>query len=209
MNETLTWYHSDAIILSVLGLCKAARGDDRPAAVNMEIDNWEDKPHTLLNHMYLQKTYDTGGYGVYSWGRKAVAGSGYYKLEEGDDIYVTASRAYTVKGRHKNFNYLQGELWHSQLDMIKEQQGNVSIVTFNEYNKHMAPQVVRINDPDNWNTSFQHEGLWYRKIARRIQPLKLLPYAINYQYTKQWVAYAVHNPNYEMEFLDLMRSLRA
>jgi len=204
----IEWFTSNSSLVPVFNFCFQAKNDKRPAAVNMDAMDWQHKPHTLLNHLFKQKTYDTGGYSLLTRNNKTVAGSGYYQTDLSEHVYVCASRAYTVRGVKDGYTYLQGELWHAQLDKIREAQGKIAIGSFNDYNKHFIDTLVAINNPDNWKTSFQENGLWYRKPGKRIQPIKALPFSVNYQYTEQWLVYAVFDPEYEMEFLDIMRSIK-
>lgn len=198
----IKWYTSKSRdFLHVQQLCKAANGDDRPAAVNMRLDDWKNKNNTLMYKLRIDKTFDTGGYGVFFQENTPVAGSGFYASEWHDQVFVTATRAYTVQGVKDNFNYIQGEVWHNQLDQIKERGGKIGLMSFNHYNKHMAETTVSINNPENWSKSFCEDGKWYRKPGKRIQPLKAVPYPVIFNYTEQWLVYTVFDEDFEKDFL--------
>lgn len=201
----IEWYTSKSKdFLNVTRLCESAESDDRTAAINMSLCDWKNQSHTLMYKLRVEKIYDTGGYGLYMKDGVPVAGSGYYVSDLNEHVFSTATRAYTVEGVKDNFNYIQGKIWHDQLDILRKTNCKIALMSFNEYNKGLVEKSIKINDPANWSTSFCENGIWYRKPGKRIQPLKAVPFPVYFNYVKQYIIYTVFDKDFEKEFLNIL-----
>lgn len=203
----IEWFDSSSTnIDKLVEFCKLSQGDDRPAAENMVVDDYESKPHTLLYKILIGKAYDGGGFCLYLEDGVPVAGSGYYVCDWHPNIYVLGSRTYTIPGLQRGS--IHRLLWHEQVDIAKERGGKVLIASFNEYNKWFIDQAIRINDPKNWRSSFKEGWKWYRKPGVRITPLRKYPHSVMLNYTEQWLFYHLYDMDFEAEFLSICDSHR-
>lgn len=199
----IKWYTSTSDLSDVITFCKNAKNDSRPAAENMRLENYQERSHCLMHKLIVQKEYDTGGYGLLYRNKEAVTGGGFYQTKWHDQLYMSGVRSYTIPGIKQGLNYLQGELWHAQLDKITELGGKVAMSSYNDYNAYLIDTLIKINDPANWKTSFCENGLWYRKPGRRITPMRKISHPVTYNYTKQWIMYCLIDPDFDAEFQDI------
>ena len=197
----ISWHRSDTDNTRVLELCYLAENDHRPASKNLNPRNFSDNPHTLMYKLVCDKRFDTGGYGIYSLEDKIIAGSGYHQSEWHPDIWIWGNRSYTIPGYQSN--YVQGELWHTQMDLVREQGGKILMVPFNKYNLKLRDQGVRLNDPDRWKNSFYLDGDWYREPGKRITPVKPVDHSMLIYNTEQWIFYHILDSEWEKEFLEI------
>lgn len=197
----ITWHTSKSDDSRLLELCELSKDDKRPAAANMDPEAWHLKPYTLLHKIYIHKMFDTGGYGLYTEGDQILGGCGYYITDWDDRIGVIGVRAYTPPKMFKK--YSQSELMYEQVKLLEQQSAKAYIVTWNEYNLKLMHRFLDMNNPETHKRSFHENGQWYRDPGVRIQPHKLLPYPVNYNYTQQWITYHLFDESFEEEFLDI------
>ena len=98
-------------IEKLINFCKDSVSDDMPGSKNLEVDDWENKSHTLLHNLFIQHRFDKknrAGYIIGEQDNKYIAGSGFYPLYTDPNICIAGTRTYTIiKGRgdftHGNF----------------------------------------------------------------------------------------------------------
>lgn len=190
----------------LLNFCESAVADNRDAAVNMDPVDYENKPHTLLYKLYVEKVFDSGGYGLYIENEQVLGGSGYYASSWHPDLYVYAVRSYTPPNMFKK--YSMSDMMYEQMELIKNRGGNCCMITWNEYNIPLMNRFLYVNQPENHKYSFCENGLWYRKTGVRIQPHQLLEFPVTYNYTKQWVTYIMFDQKFESEFTSILSTYK-
>lgn len=194
-------------IEEILEFCKESQNDKRPAAVNMDFVDWENKPHTLLYLLYKDKRFDgpANGYVICKKDGRIVCGQGFY-VSEIDRMVYMGSRTYTVPGI--NCHALQGDLKDFIFDTAREN-GMAGIFTsMNEYNKRFVDGYIKINDPANFKTSFCDEnGQWWARKDRKITPSVPYPSPIKLNYVKQWIIYHLWDSSYETQLKAKLKTL--
>ena len=121
----------------VIRFCDAAIDKKRPATINLETDGWENKPHTLLYALYIEKRYDgdRSGYLVYRENDNIVAGSGWSPCFIDPNMYCQ-SRSSVVKSM--NFHKLSFAI--SDFAFYNQYKGGV--LTFEPYNYRFMMHLV-------------------------------------------------------------------
>ena len=198
----IKWYTSKTELdHHLLNFCKSAVADNRDAAVNMDPVDYENKPHTLLYKLYVEKVFDSGGYGLYIENDQVLGGSGYYATSWHPDLFVYAVRSYTPPNMFKK--YSMSDIMYEQIELIKKLGGNSCMITWNQYNLPLMKKFLHVNVPENHRNSFIENGLWYRKPGIRLNPHLELPFPVTFNYTKQWVTYILLDDTFGSEFLEI------
>ena len=101
---------SSALGMKLWNLCRAAGQDGSSAARNLQTDDWQSRPETLLYCLYIEKRFDSpqGQFYAVLDMNEIVAVGGIYRSEFcPDHIAVAAVRTYTVAHRRNQF-------WHGE-----------------------------------------------------------------------------------------------
>lgn len=124
---------------------KAFAEDDTPAQVNMDVSNWQEKAHTLLYILAIEKRFskDLGRiFCLYDKG-KIVAISGVYRSDFApDDILIAGVRAYTLK-KYRAKNLVGEYIIPAVLEYAKENSFKQCWFTANEYNERVIKMLKR------------------------------------------------------------------
>lgn len=190
-------------IEKVINFCKDAADDNMPGAKNLEVHDWDKKPHTLLYNLFIQHKFakeKRAGYIIAEKDNKYVAGSGFYPLDSDPNICVAGTRTYTViKGRgdftHGNF------ILPKQIELAREYNYKTIILAFNEYNLWLKEGIEKLG-----RREISAIG---KKVPETYFGWSSLDYPINIQYTKQWCLYKHLDQSYDTEFHQQMANLRA
>ena len=174
-----------------------------PGSKNLEVDDWENKSHTLLHNLFIQHRFDKknrAGYIIGEQDNKYIAGSGFYPLYTDPNICIAGTRTYTIiKGRgdftHGNF------ILPKQLELAKEYNYKTIIITFNEYNLWLKEGIEKLGR--------REASAIGKKVPRIYFGWESLEYPINIQYTKQWCLFKHLDQSYDTEFRKQMANLRA
>lgn len=135
-------------IEKIIEFCNNSKNDPMPGAVNMTVEDWENKNYTLLYTLYKQKRYDdpkTSGYLGIEFNGKIVAAGGYYPLDDDPKVVILMSRMYTIpKARNQA---LHGKFLFPKI-MIEVSKLNyaVGLVSYNQYNKWMQTALIRASN---------------------------------------------------------------
>lgn len=189
----------------VLQLCGHASGDLRPAAVNMDCDDWENKPNTLMHCIYKQKRFDGKGNGFFLYEKDgmALACAGYNVSPFDENMVAAMVRTYTVRGKnmwraHREFMRLCVE------DIEQDFKGFYS--SYNQYNRNLLFKLHRQNLLENYRSSFVKDGKSYAWEGNRMYPGKLFgPIELNK--TKQWIHYHLFDPDYEPTLIEKLSAI--
>lgn len=176
-------------------LCGSALFDPSPAARNMELLDWENRPETLWNHVFKQRTYDTGGFYYLEKDGEAVAAAGYYKLPN-ENIAVGPTRLYTKydMSHFARVKHATTIMRHVTDEIISEK--FIGAMCFvNEYNLNLK-KIIPMNDTPGKKNRYGN------------RKMKFLPYhqPVNYLYTKQWAMYQVFEENCEKVILNWLEN---
>lgn len=207
-------------IEKLMPFCNAASLDERPAAINIKPDNWENNPNTLLNCIYKQKRFDNrAGYYIYRENGEIVSGHGYYPFDEDSKIYVQ-SRLYSIPSHKKHLGRKQltsVNMLGSHIADIALNQGYLGgIITLNEYNSDLAEKIIRATRPERFpNYYFETELLngkvckvrHYKEPGIRTQPMQKYGTCI-IKDTKQIVLYHLFDEDYKNEFFKKLDKIR-
>lgn len=207
-------------IEKLMPFCETAQQDERPAAINIKPDNWENSPNSLLHCIYKQKRYDDrAGYYIYREDGEIVAGHGYYPFDEDSSIYVQ-SRLYTIPGHEKKLGRKQltavNMLGSHIADVALTQNYNGGIITLEEYNLKLANKIVSATNIDRYpNYYFETEIVngrvckvrHYKEIGIRTQPMTKYGTCI-IKDTKQIVLYHLFDDQYKNTLLKKLDTIR-
>lgn len=184
--------------------CKDGLNDSKmPASENMDVDNWENKPHTLLHTLFRQRRFDRenrAGYLVVDTGKKYIAGSGFYPLEEDPNVCLISVRTYIIKterGHLLNGYYLLPK----QIELATNLNYKSVIITFNKYNLWLKDSIERANK--------NRSKILGKRIPESYKGWNSLNHTINIQYTKQWCLYKHIDNNYDRFFRNTMANIRS
>lgn len=172
------------------------------ATVNMDFENWQEKPHTLLHAVFIQKRFDHNNRAAYfllDKENKYIAGSGCYPLATDPNICIIAVRGYTVK-KHRS-RLVQGKhLLPAQVDFAKQQGFKTMILTVNEYNIWFKDGIEKLSN-----------GLSFlgTKVPKVYEGWKSFEFPVTIQYTKQWCLYKNIDETYYNNFYNSMKLIKA
>ena len=208
-------------IEKILPFCEAAIDDERPAAINMRPENWQNSPHSLLYCVYTEKRYDErAGYYIYSENGEIIAGHGYYPFDEDPNMYVQ-SRVYSIPSHTKPLGRDKLNTANLLGSLIADKaltEGYIGgIITLEEYNSDLADKIVRMTDPKRHpNYYYDTESIngrvckvrHYKDCGIRTQPMKNYGTCI-IKGTKQIVLYHLFDDSYKDELFKTLDKIRA
>lgn len=174
---------------------------------NIDIEDWENKPHTLIHTIFIEKRFDENG--LYLMSEDLQSGVGYYPADFDENVCIV-SRFYnnlSAKGIGKDNAH---NIFYYLLDKAEENGFHGFIETYNEYNQFLLEKVERYNRPDRHsNYAFmaenKNDGVWHKKHFRepgiRITPFTRFGPCI-IKHTKQWCLYHLWNETYEQTLVE-------
>ena len=126
----------------LITLCKDAYNLKDPAYENYDVNNWQNKPHTLLNLVYFKKRFDI--FNIVMDGARPIAMSGTYLWENTPIIGV---RAFTHPDYRGGGNWCQARhIFPKQIDWW-DQKGYTKVwLTFNLYNYKLVNFLKRMSE---------------------------------------------------------------
>lgn len=184
----LTSKNKDEYFEELFNFCKRNYTND-PIFQNYDVNDWENKPHTLLYLLYKEKRFDECGYGVYIKDDEIIAGSGMYRSELHPDVFVFACRTLKDKDYKGYDKTTVREIWSEQVKILKEKKALGIIITY-DINKEKRMFELFEKDPKLLESS--------RLINNSIpdlQNLKILDKPITIKGTVQRVIYKFFDEN--------------
>jgi len=208
-------------IEKLLPFCEEAKNDERPAAINMRIDNWENCPNSLLYCIYKEKRYDDrAGYYIYRENGKIVAGHGYYPFDEDPNMYVQ-SRVYSIPSHAKRLGRDRMTTSNQLGSLIADKaltEGYIGgIISLEEYNSTLADKIVRITQPSRYPNYYYDTQLIHGRVCKprhykdyglRTQPMQKYGTCI-IKGTRQIVLYHLFDESYKTQLFDKLDKIRA
>lgn len=143
---------NEKTLFEIKEFCRQAQEETKFQAQNWSISDWEKKPETLLNCIFVQRRFDSNK-GLFTFVRDEsgiLACGGVYKIADQSDIMILGTRAFTLPGKRgtKSFNsnrFLHGEyLFPAQEEWAIKNQAKCLLLTFNEHNVWLKDFVIRI-----------------------------------------------------------------
>jgi len=193
-------------IQELLDFCEESRGDLRGGSGNMDPDDWENKPGSLLYLLYKEKRFDGfgNGYIICKENERIICGAGFY-LSDIDKMVCFGVRSYTIPGA--NCSTTHGDIKDLVFDIAREEGLYGGFTSFNEYNKRYVDRFVKINDPSNIKNAYQDDtGQWWAKPGRKISPCKSYG-PVKLKETKQWIVYHLCNQDAETYVLNEFKKI--
>lgn len=194
----------------LIKFCKEAIDYKIPATVNLQYENWESKPHTLLYVFYIEKRFDgdESGYFIYKKQENIIAGCGHYPFDIDRNMYCQG-RGFTVK-RTTDFHKLSYAISDDCLSFGYK--GGVS--TFEPHNLDFAKKLVRVSEQKKGVHYKKHRSgekvirHTYKKLGRRFIPFEMYDGRINYRNCEQYVTYHLFDEGYEKTFTKNLNKAR-
>lgn len=201
MNVILV--NSDFDQQQLINFCQTAESDtEMKATVNLDTENWQEKSHSLLHAVFIQKRFDQNnraGYFLLEKDNEYIAGSGCYPLADDPNICVMVSRGYTVKKERGNW-YHGKYLLPRQFDIARDCNYKTAIITVNEYNQWFKQGIEKLSSG---------KALIGNRVPEVYRGWQTLSFPITVQYTKQWCLYKHLDNTYDNNFHNTMAKLRA
>ena len=128
-------------MLELFEFCSEAAEEDLPPAKNMEVEDYENKPETLLHKLWVSKEYDRLFLGWH--GERLVGISACYKLN--NKVMICGCRSWTVPDMRTK--YVHGNhILPEQFKYAKEKGCAAAWFTFNDYNEWLYKFLKRISE---------------------------------------------------------------
>jgi len=190
-------------IEDMIEFCNAAIDIKKPATINLETDDWENNPHTLLYALYIERRYDgdRSGYLVCRENDKVVAGAGWSPCVIDPQMYVQ-SRSFVVNSM--NFHRLSFAI--SDYAFYSQYKGGV--LTFEPHNYEFMMRLVDLQAAHAFDPYYEKDRVCgrvfrhtYKKQKTRCLPLMLYPAPVNYRYCKQFLVAHFFDENYRETFV--------
>jgi hypothetical protein len=189
----------------IIDFCKLANNDKRPSAVNMDYIDWENKPHTFLYKLFIEKRFDgdRAGYFIYKENDKIVAGSGYSPFTIDENMYCQ-SRSYAVPAKNL-YDQRQGII---KLTMVISDDSfyrgySGGVLSFEPHNEEFAEKLRRVEEKHTKSPTYYTRKIGdkiyqhYKKDLKRCIPLTRYEHIVNYNYSKQIIMYHLFDLDYE------------
>jgi GNAT superfamily N-acetyltransferase len=125
----------------IITLCKDAYHLKEPAYENYDINDWENKSHTLLNLLYIKKRF--GLFNIVSIDDRPIAMSGAYVY---NDVPIIGVRAFTHPDFRGGGNWCQARhIFPSQIEWAESRGYTHVWLTFNQYNGRLINFLKRMS----------------------------------------------------------------
>ena len=128
----------------VLEWCdRISKEDEKPAAYNMRIDNWENEKDTLAHILWNKTRFDgRGEYFFLEYRGRIIAGSGIYRSDFHNQVAIGGVRAFINKEFRSQF-LLARHVLPAQLAWATPKDYKAILLTFNDYNKNMIKMFTK------------------------------------------------------------------
>lgn len=146
--EVFSGQVEESLFEKIKDFCRLAYSEQKhEARDNMVVEDWQNKPSSLLYLLQTEKrfTQEKGGLQLLlSPDNAIVAVSGYYQSDFHPAIYIMGVRSWVLK-EHR-FNLLIAQyLLPYQLEKIKSRSADAAIISFNESTSSFAKLIERSN----------------------------------------------------------------
>lgn len=135
----------DEHVRDIIEFCRTITANPNSAAdKNMEVDDYQNKPHTLLYTLLVEKRFaeNKGIFNLLYLDDRLISLSGAYKSDFDQRAVIGGVRTYTLPEIRNDF-YHSEHILPAQIDWARSQNAEVFCLTFNEYNTWLAKFVER------------------------------------------------------------------
>jgi hypothetical protein len=173
--------------------------ENKPIFQNYDVIDWENKPHTLLYVLYIEKRFDECGYGVYiDENNKIIAGSGMYRSEFNNDIFVIACRTLKDKSCRGYDKNVMRYIWSEQVKIIKEKNAKGVMMTYDvDKESRMVKSFFK-------NKKLLQKSRLVNNTIPELQNLKILDFPIKMKGVYQYIVYKIFDEKENDNILDLL-----
>lgn len=186
----------------------AADNDDSPAAVNMRMDDWRNKPNTFLYKLYIEKIYDSINRGIYIVHKdeqgEIISGTGLSSWSVDDNVALLFSRSYVIPKYRGRSPHKFGKNYWALHDYAKTYGYKVSMITVNEYNRKYVRVANKLNTPND-----EHQivnGEYHTKSGKKFLT-ELYPQPVMINYTPQWIVYHLLDAAYKSKLTSILQQI--
>ncbi len=176
---------SDDIVQKIKVFCQHALDENKhEARQNMQIENWQDCPSSLLYILLVEKRFkaQNGGLTLLMSDHSIIAVSGYYRSDFDSKIFIMGVRSWVLK--KYRFNLLIAKhLIPYQFNKIKEMNGHTAAMTFNEATKSFAFLIQRSNK----NLEITNKFFFGKEYPDIYKDMILISEPLKIKNVKQWV----------------------
>lgn len=187
----------------------AADNDDSPAAVNMVMHDWKNKPNTFLYKLYIEKIYDSANRGIYLVHKneqgEIISGTGLSRWAVDDNVALFFSRSYVIPKYRGSSPHRFGKNSWLLHEYAKQYNYKVAVITVNDYNRKFVSVTNKLNTIDK-----EHEvvnGEYYRKSGRKFLKTELHPQPVMINYTPQWIVYHLLDEAYKSKLTSILQQI--
>jgi hypothetical protein len=171
--------------------CCEIQEENTPAVKNMSIEDWQNKPETLLYILYNKtRFHNTGEFFFLEENGKIIAASGVYESDFDKNIVLAGTRTF-VNLEHRSKFLVARYLLPEQMRWSKERSYKIAALCFNEYNKNMVNMFLKNGFGVVKNRT--SDMMFYDNIQK-------VNFPVSIQYTPQWVVYYKIDKNYEYDW---------
>jgi GNAT superfamily N-acetyltransferase len=133
---------TDSQHAKLIQLCEDAYLLQEPAYENYDINDWQNKPHTLLNLLYYKKRFEL--FNIVSINNKPIAMSGSYVY---NGVPIIGVRAFTHPDYRGGGHWCQARhIFPKQIDWADQLGYDRVWMTFNEYNYKLINFLKRMSE---------------------------------------------------------------
>jgi len=190
--------------------CREADNDTSTGAVNMRMDDWQNKPNCFLYKLYVEKIYDAsnrGGYFLQSNDAgEIISGAGFGQWNLDSNICLLFSRTYVLPKYRKHLRNSSARHFFWQLFLhMKQYDYKGALLTTDDYNRNIAVYVHEYNSLEQEHTVI--DGEHYTKDGRKFVPNYIYPKKLMVNYVPQTVLYYCTDSEYYETLLNTFKQI--
>lgn len=186
-----------------------AEHDDSPAAVNMVMTDWENRPNSFLYKLYIEKIYDKANRGIYLLHHlndsSVISGTGLSSWDMDNNVSLFFSRSYVVPKHRGTAPHRFGKNVWLLHEYAKKYNYKAAVITVNDYNKRYVSTTNKLNTTEKDYTVI--DGEYYTKSGRKFLKTDLYPAQVLINFTPQWIVYHMLDEHYENVLLNTLQKL--
>lgn len=175
----------EGLFKKIKDFCGEAMSEDKhEARKNMHAEDWQNHKSSLLYLLMIEKRFSSqnGGMHFLFQDDKIVACSGYYRSDFDPHIFLMGVRSWTLK-EHRMQLLLTHEIIPLQLEQIKQKQGKIAVVSFNEATSSFVKLIERANQKKSGKTKL----FFGDRYPDFYKDMTSLDFAVNIKGAKQWI----------------------
>jgi hypothetical protein len=176
---------SDSTIDQIKIFCQQALYENKhEARLNMQVENWQNSPSSLLYLLLQEKRFDikNGGLTLLMCDNSIIAISGYYRSDFDSNIFIMGVRSWVLK-KYRFHLLIAKYLLPYHLNKIQQMNGHTAAITFNEATKSFAFLIERSNK----NVTKENKFFFGKEYPEIYKDMVLIREPMKIKNVKQWV----------------------